>query len=94
MAKNNELKVIGKLGKDSRVTDKGTFFSMAVWNGKDKPPIWFEVAYFHGKLPIEKGKEVTVIGKFDIGEWEGKTKLKIWADSVVGDFSDDDFIEE
>ena len=96
MAKNNEIKVIGRLGKDSKVTDKGTFFSLAVWNGKDKPTLWFDVAYLHDtKLKIAKGTEVTVIGKFDTSEYEGKTKLKIFADSVEGAFNkDDDFLEE
>ena len=95
MAKNNEIKVIGRLGKNSRTTDKGTFFSLAVWNGKDKPVLWFDVAYFHKTpLSISKGVEVTVIGKFDTSEYEGKTQLKIFADKVEGNFSDDDFLEE
>jgi hypothetical protein len=95
MAKNNEIKVTGRLGKDSRTTDKGTFFSIAVWNGKDKPPLWFDVAYFHAtKLTIPKGDEVTVVGKFDTAEYEGKLQLKIFADRVDGKFSDDDFLEE
>ena len=97
MAKNNDIKVVGRLGKDSRSNDKGTFFTLAVWNGKDKPPLWFDVAYFHNKTPlmIPKGTEVTVIGKFDTAEYEGKTKLKIFAD-IVGSNSkkDDDFLEE
>lgn len=96
MAKNNEIKVIGRLGKDSRSNDKGTFFTLAVWNGKDKPPLWFDVAYFHKtQLKIAKGTEVTVVGKFDTSEYEGKTQLKIFADSVTGKLDkDDDFLEE
>lgn len=69
----NQVILIGNAGRDaeSRFTPNGKLvasFSMAVSEGKDKPPIWVRVSAWEKTAEIvmqyvTKGKQVAVMGK-------------------------------
>lgn len=76
----NNAVFIGRLGKDAelKTLDSGKQvinFSLAVDDGKDKPPIWIDCARWSektGVLPyLKKGTQVAVHGNVGIRKWEG-----------------------
>ena len=87
------ITISGRVGKDAetRTTGQGkdvTSFSVAVSEGRDKPTTWWDCAIWgnRGKSlqsHIKKGDSVTVVGRFETREHEGKTYLKCTVDSFA-----------
>lgn len=83
------ITIAGNVGKNSetRQTQSGnlvTSFSVAVSEGRDKPTTWFDVDIWGRRGEkvaqyIKKGSQITVAGRFDTREHEGRTYLKIVA---------------
>jgi single-stranded DNA-binding protein len=101
MAKWNSIYLEGNVGKDSEQYGKITKFSIAVYTGKDKPPMWVNIVSFHN-TQYKKGQSVCITGSLSRRDWEKDGKKGVeW--SVVADkielrgkkqSSDDDFLEE
>lgn len=91
MSKWNSVFFEGNIGKEptSRVTQKGstiTSFSLAVYQGKEKPTMWLTVNSMH-TVPFSKGAKVAVRGSLFLDEWKGKDGESrqtwgVWAESV------------
>lgn len=86
------ITIAGNVGKDPvlRRTQGGDpilGFSVAVSNGRDAKPTWFDVSVF-GKQAmsldplIGKGTSLTVNGRFSTREHDGKTYLQVAASEV------------
>jgi len=90
MSKWNEVYFEGNIGKEptARATQTGkaiTSFSLAVYQGKDKPTMWLTVKTME-EVPMKKGK-VAVKGNLFFEEWQaadGETRNTwgVWASSV------------
>ena len=95
MAKNNEWKGYGRLGQDSVDHGKFTTFSIAIWTGKDKPPLWLNILSFHD-TQYKKGDEVMVTGRLDMSKKDDKQYWQVVADEIElkSKPKDDDFLEE
>ena len=95
MAKNNEWKGFGRLGQDSVDHGKFTTFSIAIWTGKDKPPLWLNILSFHD-TQYKKGDEVMVTGRLDMSKKDDKQYWQVVADEIElkSKPKDDDFLEE
>lgn len=88
----NSVKFEGNVGKEPerKTTAKGatlTTFSIAVYTGKEKPPMWLQVKTT-GNVDVNKGQKVRVEGSLYSDEWEAKdgnkrTTWGVWADSVT-----------
>ena len=90
------ITVTGNLGKDAELkrTQKGdafATFSVACQKKKDSPTTWYRVAFFGARGEgiaryLTKGTKVTVIGEFEVREYEKdgltKTSLEIRAYDV------------
>jgi len=91
MSKWNEVYFEGNIGKEpvARVTQTGntiTSFSLAVYQGKDKPTMWLTVKTME-EVAMKKGK-VAVKGNLFFEEWqaadgETRTTWGVWASSVI-----------
>lgn len=77
---------IGNLGKDAELKEldggkKVINFSIAVPDGKDRPPIWIDCAKWSEKtgiLPyLLRGVKVAVSGNVGIRKWEGGATLTL-----------------
>lgn len=75
----NNCTFIGRLGKDAELKELGEGkkvlnFSIAVDDGKDKPPVWIDCARWSEKtgiLPyLKKGTQVAVSGNIGLRKWE------------------------
>ena len=75
----NKVILKGNLGKDAEhfQTSGGSWkasFSVATWNGKDKPPTWHNVVWWNspdGIRPyLTKGREVLVEGEISYRSYE------------------------
>lgn len=86
------ITIAGNVGKDPvlRRTQGGDpilGFSVAVSNGRDAKPTWYDVSVF-GKQAmsldplIGKGTSLTVNGRLSIREHDGKTYLQVSASEV------------
>ncbi|MCF7647279.1 single-stranded DNA-binding protein [Bacillus subtilis] len=86
------ITIAGNVGKDPvlRRTQGGDpilGFSVAVSNGRDTKPTWYDVSVF-GKQAmsldplIGKGTSLTVNGRFSTREHDGKTYLQVSATEV------------
>ncbi len=86
------ITIAGNVGKDPvlRRTQGGDpilGFSVAVSNGRDTKPTWYDVSVF-GKQAmsldplIGKGTSLTVNGRFSTREHDGKTYLQVSASEV------------
>lgn len=92
MSKWNEVRFEGNIGKEPKATktQKGatiTSFSLAVYQGKEKPTMWLTVKTM-GEVNFSKGDKVSVTGNLFFEEWktaEGDTRQTwgVWADSVT-----------
>lgn len=91
MSQWNEVKFEGNIGKEPKATktQKGatiTSFSMAVYQGKEKPTMWLTVKTI-AEVSVKKGDKIAVTGNLFFDEWksqEGETRQTwgVWADSV------------
>lgn len=86
------ITIAGNVGKDPvlRRTQGGDpilGFSVAVSNGRDTKPTWYDVSVF-GKQAmsldplIGKGTSLTINGRFSTREHDGKTYLQVSASEV------------
>ena len=92
MSKWNDVSFEGNIGKEpkSTKTQKGatiTSFSLAVYQGKEKPTMWLTVKKM-GEVSVKKGDKVAVTGNLFFEEWktaEGDTRQTwgVWADSIT-----------
>ena len=99
MSKWNEVYFEGNIGKEpvARVTQTGktiTSFSLAVYQGKDKPTMWLTVKTME-EVTMKKGK-VAVKGNLFFEEWQaadGETRATwgVWASSVGSQQQDTGF---
>jgi single-strand DNA-binding protein len=76
ISKYNHLTIWGNIGKDPevRATQTGkeiTSFSIAVWQGKDKPSMWLDCKSFE-PVTFGKGAKVIVEGKLVMETWTSK----------------------
>lgn len=94
----NSVVISGNVGKDPDLTYAGSGtaickFSVAVWQGKEKPAAWTPVVVFgeyaeHVAESIQKGDNVLVCGRLSLSEWEDKesgekrSRLEVIADEV------------
>lgn len=89
MAKWNSIYIEGNIGKDPENFNNVVKFSIAVYTGKDKPPMWVPIVCFHdvGKTVMKeftKGNSVIVEGSLNKREYESNGKKGIeW--SVIAD---------
>jgi len=91
MSKWNEVYFEGNIGKEptSRTTQKGstiTSFSLAVYQGKEKPTMWLEVKSLMD-VPFTKGAKVAVRGSLFMDDWKGRDgdarqTWGVWASAV------------
>jgi single-stranded DNA-binding protein len=63
MARYNHCIFEGNLGKDPEVKGKMTTFSLAVWQGKDRPTLWLLCKSFEAPIMAKKGQKVRVEGR-------------------------------
>jgi single-stranded DNA-binding protein len=63
MARYNHCIFEGNLGRDPEVKGKVTTFSLAVWQGKDKPTLWLLCKSFEAPIMAKKGQKVRVQGR-------------------------------
>ncbi len=86
------ITIAGNVGKDpvlrrTQCGDPILGFSVAVSNGRDTKPTWYDVSVF-GKQAmsldplIGKGTSLTVNGRFSTREHDGKTYLQVSATEV------------
>lgn len=87
--------IAGKLGKDATLaqTQSGKDvcnFSVAVdtWDGREKGTRWWRVSLWGARAKslsphLLKGSAVTVSGRFDLGEYDGKPQLNLTANDVT-----------
>lgn len=91
----NNATFVGRLGKDAelKTLDSGKKvinFSLAVDDGKDRPPVWIDCAKWSektGVLPyLKKGTQVAVSGNVGLRKWEtGATiTLRVLDLSLIG----------
>lgn len=82
----NNCTFIGRLGKDAELKEldggkKVLNFSIAVDDGKDKPPIWIDCARWSEKtgiLPyLKKGTQVAVSGNIGLRKWENGASITL-----------------
>ena len=87
------ITIAGNIGKNAELRrtqtgDSIANFSVAVSEGRDKPPTWWDVSLF-GKRGeklaphLTKGSRVSVVGRFSTREYEGKTYLQCAANEVA-----------
>lgn len=97
MGIDNTCSVSGNVGSDPELRYTGSglavaSFSIAVYEGKDKPPSWYDVTCWD-KLAenvtesITQGARITVVGRLTQDKWETdagekRSKVKIIADDV------------
>lgn len=87
------ITIAGNVGKDpvlrrNQGGDPILGFSVAVNNGKDVPPTWYDVSIFGKRAMtldplIGKGSRLTVNGRFSTREHEGKTYLQVNASEIT-----------
>lgn len=82
----NNLTIVGRLGKDAelKTLDSGKQvinFSVAVDDGKDRPPVWFDCAKWSEKtavLPyLKKGTQVAISGSVGLRKWDTGATLTL-----------------
>lgn len=89
----NQVALVGRLGRkpEMRHTAQGTAvctFSIAVDNGQDKAPDWFDIVSWQ-KLAetcaqhLDKGRQVAVSGRLQTRSWETQDGQKRKAVEVV-----------
>ena len=98
MSNWNEVYFEGNIGKEpvARVTTTGktiTSFSLAVYQGKEKPTMWLTVKTMD-EVTFAKGAKVSVKGNLFFEEWktsEGDNRQTwgVWASSVGTQQQDD-----
>jgi single-stranded DNA-binding protein len=99
MAKWNSIYLEGNIGKEPETFGKVTKFSIAVYTGKDKPPMWVPITSFH-TTKYSKGASVAITGYLNRRDWEKDGRKGVeWsvvADKIEtrGKKQDDDFLEE
>ncbi|MEW5724146.1 MAG: single-stranded DNA-binding protein [Thermodesulfobacteriota bacterium] len=90
----NSVAFTGHAGRDAEVryTPKGTqitSFSLAVNEGKDKPPLWLNIICFgylaDHAVDVAKGNLATVTGRLQIREYEDRDGNKRKVVEVVAD---------
>lgn len=81
-----KITIAGNVGKDAVLNTSGNDpvlnFSVAVSNGKDKDPTWFDCAMFGKRAEslapyIKKGTKLTLDGRISMRVHEGKGYLKV-----------------
>lgn len=87
------ITIAGNVGKDPvlRRTNEGDpilSFSVAVSNGRDAKPTWFDVSVFGKRAMsldpiIGKGTSLTVNGRLSSREHEGRTYLQVAASEIT-----------
>ena len=100
MASKNEAIIEGRLGQDPKVgtTQAGRIwchFSVAVWQGKDKKPLWMRcgcvgtVAEDIGNN-YRKGSNICVKGKLVLNEWQGKESVEMMVFEIYNENKTDE----
>ena len=88
----NELHINGKLGGDPEkltINDRPVYkFSLAHWQPKGKPTVWFRVYCYDSLLfplmeTLTKGSEVLIVGKFTYEVYNTTPQLGILLNSVT-----------
>lgn len=87
------LSLAGTVGKDAvlRTTDRGDDvlgFSLAVNNGKDKDPTWFDCAVWGDRARklephIKKGSKLSLYGRPTARAHDGKAYLGVYVDQLT-----------
>jgi single-stranded DNA-binding protein len=98
MSKWNDVSFEGTIGKEptARATQTGktiTSFSLAVYQGKEKPTMWLTVKTME-TVDFKKGAKVAVKGNLFFEEWktsegENRQTWGVWASSVGAQQQDD-----
>jgi single-stranded DNA-binding protein len=81
----NDCTFVGNVGRDSEIHARMTSFSLAVWNGRDKPTIWLTVKCFDHPVNVSKGEKVKVQGRLYFETYQAKdgTQKSVWG--IVAD---------
>lgn len=76
----NDCTFVGNIGKDPEVRDRVTTFSLAVWQGKDKPTLWLHCKSFEAPVLASKGQKVRVTGRlyFETYTDKGGVARSVW----------------
>ncbi len=83
----NNLTIAGNVGNVRGPSDAAgkrvLNFSIAVNDGRDRDPIWFDCALWGDRADklapyIDKGSKLTVVGKVSADVYDGKPKLKVF----------------
>lgn len=92
MNPNNNCIFEGSLGRDSSFKQLSsgqwlTTFSMAVNQGKDKPPMWLNIKHFNdnGGLELRKGQKVGVLGRLFFEQWTDKDNYQRQSWGVIAE---------
>jgi single-stranded DNA-binding protein len=98
MSKWNDVSFEGTIGKEpvARVTQTGktiTSFSLAVYQGKEKPTMWLTIKTME-TVDFKKGAKVAVKGNLFFEEWKAsddstRQTWGVWASSVGSQQQDD-----
>lgn len=80
MSRYNHVLFEGNLGKDPEVRDRLTTFSLAVWQGKDKPTLWLHCKSFEAPVMAKRGQKVRVEGRlyFETYTDKGGVARSVW----------------
>lgn len=82
----NNCTFVGRLGADAQIKDleggkKVLSFSIAVDDGKDRPPVWLDCSRWSEKNAVaeymKKGTQVAVSGNVGIRKWETGATLTL-----------------
>ena len=87
ISKYNHCIFEGNCGRQADVRERMTIFSMAVYQGKDKPAMWLTVKCFDHPANVDKGEKVRVTGRlyfetYTAKDGTQKSVLGVIADTV------------
>ena len=91
MNQRNHCTFEGSVGRDSTAKQLSkqwlTTFSVAVNQGKDKPPMWLNIKHFneHGAVEVRKGQKVKVTGRLFFDQWTDKDNYQRQSWGVIAD---------
>ena len=81
----NNVVMVGNLGRDPDVRERMTSFSLAIYQGRDKPSMWLMVKCFDMRVDASKGQKVRVEGRLYFETYQAKdgTQKSVWG--IVAD---------